>query len=331
MLPDRKTKFFSATVYTGYVVSLFLSLEILFSGIAAGQGSSAASLDTQGGLGSTGRLRPVSSPQSYRAQARYLLRNSAFYEALEMYRKELRSSPDDASLVQEYEMLKKILQQAGELQQTKDAVQWRLIALQLSNYYRNNGVNREYLAIALLMYRKSQDQTDVLRVLDAYRRLGKHEDAINFTNTLYMPENTVKMYKASVYLAADEVSKARTLARSVQTRSCNPEELMQLARIQAATGLLASAVKTLKTCFESAPEEMLIPLKHQAQNCEEFDDIRDSDEFKAAMRTESLANAPGYTPPCARRWVGTKIDETPAYIRNFKSKEINFNDWHVKP
>lgn len=273
---------------------------------------------------------PSSSKQSDYDLAHHFLSESNFDEALKTFQQALRSDFDNKKLAQEFEMLRRMIILRAELDNETNALRWKLISERLQKYYMENSIHDENIKLSIQMFKRSQSTEHAGYVIKAYTQAGRFREAFFFIDTLDESNPIVHIEKATVYLAADETAKARHIARSLSAdQFCSPEELLRLARIQAATGLHATAVKTLANCFKQTPKHLLAKIKREAANSPEFEHLLSSSEFIEAMTVQSdiLSN----DPPCARKWIGVRIDESPKYLRGFTTKEINYDEWRITP
>lgn len=261
-------------------------------------------------------------------RGRFLLSRGDFDDALEAYRGALHLNFDNEDLAREFQALRKAIEYREKLRTEKDEDNRKLLAHFLLQYYRRNDIHVEHIELALKTYKRSRTRETAVYAIDAMIRAEYFEEALYFVDTLNWPEELLKLEKATIHLAADSPKQARAIMRTVSVpKFCDSSDLFRLAKLQAASGLHATAVKTLVTCFEQTPENLLARTKKTARETSEFDEIRLSPEFAEALKTKTKISPD--SPPCSRKWIGVKIDETPEYLKNLSTPDIRFSDWKI--
>lgn len=273
---------------------------------------------------------PCATISDEHAKAHQLLREADFDGALNAFQLALRTDFNNKKLIREFETLRQMIKLREELNNGLSALRWKLVSERLRKYYMDNSICRENIELSLKMYNRSHSAVHAGYVVEAFIQAKSFREALFFLETLDENDPLFRIDRASVYLAMDDISKARHLVRSLSANHfCSSEELLRLARIQAATGLHATAVKTLKACFRQTPKSLLAKTKQIATSCPEFEPILASSEFGEALTTRSEISP--NDPPCAKKWIGVTIDESPNYLRHYTTKEINFSEWRVTP
>lgn len=261
---------------------------------------------------------------------RRLLQEGDFQGALDAYRKELRLAFDNAELKQEFEVLQKVIRMREDLKNEENAIRWSILSDRLRRFYQQNDIHQPHIDLALELHRKHRSTKHAAYVIGAYVQAERYQEAVDFANSLERAASdpVIQIEKACIFIAAGYREKARTIARSISAKSLeSPDDLLRLARLQAATQLHATAVKTLVRCFEQTPPTILAKVKKEASGYPEFAELLSASEFVAAMSTRSRISADD--PACAKKWIGATIDERPWYIRNLSRREINYDDWRL--
>lgn len=263
-------------------------------------------------------------------RGRQLLRAGDFHGALDALRQELRLDFDNIELKREFEVLQKIIRMREELENEENAIRWNILSERILRFYRQNGIHQPHIDLALDIHRRHRSTKHAVYVIGAFVQAERFQEAIDFVNSLEQAASNpvLRIEKACIFIAAGYKEKARSIARSISAQTLDsPDDLLRLARLQAATQLHATSVKTLVRCFEQTPPTILSKVKREASSYPEFAELLSSSEFVAAMSTRSQISLDD--PACAKKWIGATIDERPWYIRSLSRREINYDDWQL--
>jgi tetratricopeptide (TPR) repeat protein len=261
-----------------------------------------------------------------------LIQAGQLEESVLFFQKAIRVEPNNIELQREFNTLRQIIKLRLELPAEKNAVQWSIGAERLRRYYIKYHVVSEHLDLVLEIHRRVGTISRAIDVIDAFLMAEQYQEALDFTLSQKQPEQItpLQIEKARIYYQAGEKEHARKIVRSIPLEKLNsPESLFRLARVQSMTSQYASAVKSLKRCFELTPPNILPLIKKEAEKCSDFEPILSSSEFTEAMATRSVV--PSLDMDCAKKWVGTSsFEERPQYSQNsIFNGEINFNDWRL--
>jgi tetratricopeptide (TPR) repeat protein len=259
------------------------------------------------------------------------IRSGQLEESIPFFQKTLRIEPNNAELQKELNELRQIIKLRQDLPKEKNAIQWSIGAERLRRYYVRHHVVSEHLNLVLEVHRRVGSVSHAIDVIDAFLMAEQYQEALDFTLSQKQPEQLLPLQieKARIYYEAGEKEHARKIVRLIPFEKLNsPESLFRLARIQSRTSQYASAVKSLKRCFELTPPNILPLIKKEAEKSSEFQPILSSSEFVEAMSTRSLV--PSNDMDCAKKWtITSSFDERPQYSQNIIQGEINFNDWRL--
>jgi tetratricopeptide (TPR) repeat protein len=262
-----------------------------------------------------------------------LIQSGQLEEAVSFFQHALRLEPDNLQLQKEFNDLRQIVKLRQELPKEKNAIQWSIDAERLRRYYAKYQVVSEHLNLVLEVHRRVDSIAHAIDVIDTFLMAKQYQEALDFTLAQKQPQQIIPLQieKARIYYEAGEKEYARKIVRSIPFEKLNvPESLFRLARIQSRTSQYASAVKSLKRCFELTPPNILPLIKKEAEKCAEFQSILSSSEFIEVLATRSLI--PINDRNCAKKWSGTfSFDEPSQNIlsQHILQGEINFNDWRL--
>ncbi|MDR3199472.1 MAG: hypothetical protein LBU34_16505 [Planctomycetaceae bacterium] len=260
-----------------------------------------------------------------------LIQSGQLEESVPFFQKALRIEPDNLELQKEFNNLRQIIKLRRELPMEKNVIQWGIGAERLRRYYVKYHVVSEHLALVLEVHRRAGTIAHAIDVVDAFLTAEQYQEALDFILSQKQPEQILPLQieQARVYFEAGDKERARKIVRSIPFEKLDsPESLFRLARAQSMTLQHASAVKSLKRCFELTPSNILPLIKKEAEKCSEFEPILSSSEFRAVMGTQS--QVPSNEMDCAKKWVGTSsLNERPKNSINIFKGEIDFNDWRL--
>jgi len=251
-------------------------------------------------------------------------------EAVPLFQAVLRTEIKNSEFQKEFDALQLAVKLRKELPKEKNIIQWNINAECLRRYYLKYHVYSAHVDLTLEIYRRNETNMNAVNVIDAFIRAKRYQEALDFANfqkraDLVLP---LRIEKAYIYCAAGQPEQARQIVRSILIDKLNsPDTLLRLAKIQSVTHQYASAVKSLKRSFELTPSNILPTIKREVKEYSEFKPILSSSEFAEVMATRSVL--PSGNMECAKKWVGTVIDERPKYLRNVSKGNINFDDWRL--
>ncbi|MDR2705989.1 MAG: hypothetical protein LBC02_09450 [Planctomycetaceae bacterium] len=264
-------------------------------------------------------------------QGLQLIQSGQLEKSVSFFQKALRGEPDNAELQKEFDELRQVIKLRRELPKEKNAIQWSIGAERLRRYYVKYHVVSDHLNLVLEVHRRVNTISHAIDVIDAFLMAEQYQEALDFTLSQKQPEQVLPLQieKARIYYEAGEKEQARKIIRSISFEKLNsPESLFRLARIQSLTSQYASAVRSLRRCFELTPPNILPLIKKEAEKSSEFQSILSSSEFVEVMATRSLV--PSNDMDCAKKWsVTSSFGERPQYSQNVFQGEINFNDWRL--
>ena len=260
-----------------------------------------------------------------------LLKNGDFDGALDACRKALRTRENDPDLNREFTELRQIIRLRREFTETKSSVRKTLLGDQLRCYYIRNEIHDENIAMAVDAFCENRTPGKALKLTEALTVAGRHQDALDFIDSLDLEKNADQLLveKVRILLDADRWEEAITVLRSLTTELIDsPELLLSLARLQAMTKQNVSAVKTLGRCFGLIRQNQLAEVKRHVMDDPAFQAIRSTSEFGAVMQIRS--KEPPCGKPCSQKWVGTVFNQEPEYMRKNKlGEKIDLNFWRV--
>ncbi|MDR2757545.1 MAG: hypothetical protein LBC20_17795 [Planctomycetaceae bacterium] len=252
-------------------------------------------------------------------------------ESILFFQKAIRIEPDNIELQKELNNIRQMIKLRGELPLEKNAIQWNIGAERLRRYYIKYHVISDHLDLALEIHRRVGTVSCAIDVVDAFLMAEQYQEALDFIVSQKKTEQILPLQieKARIYFMAGDKEQARKIIRSIPFEKLNsPESLFRLARVQSMTLQHASAVKSLRRCFELTPPNILPLIKKEAKKCPEFESIFSSSEFMEVLKTRSLISSNDMD--CAKKWIGNSLlNEQPQSPKNIIIGEINFNDWRL--
>jgi tetratricopeptide (TPR) repeat protein len=260
-----------------------------------------------------------------------LIRSGQLEESVPFFQKALRAEPDNDELQKEFNELRQIVKLRQTLPTEKNAVQWNIGAECLRRYYAQHHVVSEHLKLVLEIHYRVGTISRAIDVIDAFLKEEQYQEALDFVLSQKQPEQILplRIEKARIYYEAGEKDQAQKIVRSIPFEELNsPESLFRLARIQSRTLQYASAIRSLKRCFELTPSNILPLIKKEAEKCVEFRPILSSSEFVEVMSTRSLVFSNEMN--CAKKWtITSSFGEPPQHFQKILQGEIDFNDWRL--
>ena len=265
------------------------------------------------------------------SEARRQLASGDFSGSVKSLQMALRNDFLNTRYSDDLKLVQKIIRLREEFAQEGDSLRWNILARQLRVYYQKNQIRGELVDISLQIFNRSQLTWDAVCATNAMIIAERFDDALDFVESIDAEgaNPSIQISKGYVLYAADRNADARKLARSISLDDLQtPDDLLRLARLQAATELPISAIKTLIRCFELTPASQLEERKEYVVKLPEFEPLLTSSEFAEALTAQSRQAS--INRECSIKWVDTKYDQRPKYIRDLSNGRINPDDWKVK-
>jgi len=265
------------------------------------------------------------------SEARFRISVADFDGAVKSLQLALRCDFVNKKYAAELKSVREIIKLREEIEQEKDSHRWSVLAQHLRTYYKKNGVRDGLVDIGLQIFDRSKLTWDAVGVINAMIAAERFDDALDFADSVDDKgiNPSIRIAKGCVLYSAGQNSEARKQARSISMDDLQtPDDLLRLARLQAATELYASSVKTLVRCFEQTPRNSLSEFKEYVVKVPEFEPLLTSSEFAEALTTQSKQESIDRS--CSQKWVGVVFDQRPKYIRDLSKGPVNPDDWKVK-
>lgn len=211
-------------------------------------------------------------------------------EALKAYATAARADAANESYRQKFTLLRQVIELKRRLPVEKNAERWGQMAMSLYGFYAENGLLADALAIACQMHARQGDSDSAAMVAETALMMKKPNIAAETLSKLDAAKHSpVSRALLGIALAQqgkkDEAKRAAAALRILADDG--PAALYAAARLQAVTGDSATALATLKTCFESVLPSRLDEFKQHAKECGEFASVAKSADFAAVLKTES--------------------------------------------
>ena len=264
-------------------------------------------------------------------EARRRISVADFDGAVKSLQLALRHDFVNKKFADELKSVREIIRLREDIEQEKDSLRRNVLAQHLREYYLKNRIFEELIDISLQIFDHSKSTWDAVCVINAMIMAERFDDAFDFAVAVDEKDNnpSIRISKGYILCSSGLHLEARQQARSIDRGDLQtPDDLLRLARLQAATELYAMAVKTLILCFELTPRNSLQGFKEYVVKFPEFKPLLTTSEFAEALTTRSKQDS--IDRACTQKWVGVVFDRRPKYIRDLSKGPINPDDWKIK-
>ncbi len=280
-----------------------------------------------------GRSDEASDPgRAAYQEAQQRIKAGDFDGAVQSLQLALRHDFVNKTYTTELKSLREIIRMREDFAREEDSLRWNLLALHLRTFYQQNGITSELVDISLQIFDRTKLTWDAVCVINAMILAEQFDDALDFAASVDEKDAnpSIQISKGFVLYSAERLPEARKLARSIAMEELlTSDDLLRLARLQAATELHASAVRTLVRCFELTPVGTLENRKERVVKLPEFEPLLTSSEFAEALTTRSKQAS--IDRACSQKWVGVVFDQRPKYVRELSKGPIKPDDWKIRP
>jgi tetratricopeptide (TPR) repeat protein len=219
-----------------------------------------------------------------------LLANGDLDGALAAYANAARADRANQEYVQHYAMLRRIIQLHKSLDEEKEPARWESAARALHAFYVGEKVYGEALAIGRRIHARLNNEWSAVNLAETELALNLNEEAVKTLSGLE-PDKSSPAASALLAVAAarsGQVDRAKKIADSlVLPEDAGSQTVYAAARLFAAVGDSATALKLLTRCLESTPPGLQDGFKAHAKSSPEFAAMAAAPEFAKAIDTPS--------------------------------------------
>lgn len=224
------------------------------------------------------------------AEGKALLAEGDFRGALASYATAARADRSNRKYLQQYMMVRRIIEMRRRLDVEKDEQRWEYLARALRSFYVSERIYSEALAVDRKMHARLKTASSAAMLAETQLSMGLHAEAIQTLGAL-APDKRTASTGALLGIAlarAGKTHEAKQIAGTVTLpKNAGPGMTYAVARMYAVTGDTAKALGLLKNCFERVPPGRLDGFKTHARLCPAFADLVSTAEFAAVLQTKS--------------------------------------------
>jgi tetratricopeptide (TPR) repeat protein len=230
------------------------------------------------------------SAEQWFAKGEALLANGEFSAALRAFASAARADHNNKEYVQHYTMLRTIVDLRSRLETTENPQQWEQIARSLHAFYVNEKLYSELLAVDKQMHAKLNTAESAAMLAETQLAMDLNKEAAGTLSGL-APHKASASCLALLGIAlvrTGKTAEAGELAGKLSLPdNATPGTKYVAARLYAAVGDSANALRLLGRCFESVLPSQLDGFKSHAKQCPEFAAMISTPEFGRVMETKS--------------------------------------------
>lgn len=224
------------------------------------------------------------------ARAKALLAQGDFDAALAAYATAARADQDNRTYVQQYAVVRRVIQIRKQLEAEQDTERWQYLARALHAFYISQGIYSEALALDEKIHARLGTASSAAALAETQLAMDLDAEAAKTLSALE-PERATPTTQALLGIALareGKMDEARRVAAGVKLpEKAGPRMVYTAARLQGATGNTREALKLLARCFESTAPSLLDGYKAHARKCPEFTALASTAPFAEVLKTKS--------------------------------------------
>lgn len=229
-------------------------------------------------------------------QGQKLLAKGDFDGALSAYARAVQANRENQDYVQQYALVRRIVQMRRELDQERDPQRWEYLAQGLHAFYVSQRLYSETLELDRKAHARLKTTASAVTLAETLLAMNRDAEAAETLRQI-APEQATAQSRALLGLALarqGRLDEARQIARGVELPAeASVGTLYTAARLQAMIGDQSNALASLKRCLESLPPSRQESFRKHAQLCPDFSSLRQSPRFAQALETPSkVAESP---------------------------------------
>ncbi len=265
------------------------------------------------GFGAAAWAGPPGAGAAAFRQGDELLAKGDFDGALKAYQQAAKAEPENQEYKIKALVVERVQEMRGSLDQTADSEKWLKLAQALHNFYDENDLNNESLALAMKAQVKLNSPESAAMLARSRLALGMNSEAASGLREV--PEaNVTEEIRVLLALAMSrqgQLDDARKVVKSMKM----PEKAdcrfsFDLARVQARLGLADDALQNLTCALENTPPPDLERVKSRVRVCEDFAALRENPGYAKAL--ESKSKLAGCAADCGKCPMKDKGKECPS-------------------
>jgi Flp pilus assembly protein TadD len=224
------------------------------------------------------------------AQGEAKLAKGDYPSALESFAAAARAERNNAGYVQRYALVRRIVDLRTRLETEQDPQRWEYMARALRAFYVSERIYPDLLKIDQALHSRLNSADTAAMLAETQLALDLNAEAVKMLAALEADKAT-PMTRSLLGIAVARTGKtdeAKRIAGQLHLPDdARPGTTYAAARLHAAIGDSAVAVKLLASCFEATLPSMLEGFKAHAKACPEFAAIASTPEFATALNTQS--------------------------------------------
>jgi len=224
------------------------------------------------------------------ARAKALLAQGDFDAALAAYATAARADQDNRTYVQQYAVVRRVIQIRKQLEAEQDAERWQYLARALHAFYISQGIYSEALALDEKIHARLGTASSAAALAETQLAMDRNAEAAKTLSALKPSEATpTTQALLGIALAREgKMDEARRVAAGAKLpEKAGPRMVYTAARLQGATGNTQEALKLLARCFKSTAPSLLDGYKAHARECPEFTALASTAAFAEVLKTKS--------------------------------------------
>ena len=219
-----------------------------------------------------------------------LLASGDLQGALNSYAAAARADRANREYLQQYMLVRQSLEMHKRLEMEKDIRKWEYLARALHSFYVNQGIYSELLALDRKIHARLNTASTAVMLAETQLAMEQNAAAAQTLAGLDADKSTPSCRALlGVALArSGKIDQARQIAETLTlSEGAGPGVTYGAARLHAAAGNSAEALRLLERCFQSVAPSQLDGFKSHARECPEFAALASSGGFASVLKTES--------------------------------------------
>jgi hypothetical protein len=238
----------------------------------------------------SGGMTHADSAQETFAKGEKLLAKADFAGALDAFSAAARADRSNQEYSQHYSMVRSVVDLRNRLEAEKNAERWQYISRALRAFYADERIFPELLAIDQKIHARLNSTVSAVMLAETQLSMEQNAEAVQtLSSVAENASDPVAQALLGIALArTGKKAEAKKIAAALTLpNDSTPGVMYTAARLQAAAGASAQALKLLISCFESLPPSRQEGYREHAKSCPEFAAMAAADEFAAALSTAS--------------------------------------------
>jgi tetratricopeptide (TPR) repeat protein len=218
--------------------------------------------------------------------------------ALNEYATAAKANPQATYYREQYAVLQRVIKMKKLLAEETNPEKWKSYAKATRSYVYNKGFYSEALETDRAAANKFDSGDYAANLLETLLLTGQNEEAAKFAESKQPADKTIRYQTliAVVSARAGKTAEAVEAIKAVEVNpKTNPASYFDSARVYWAAGDKDKAMASLKTLLEHTPPSETPGVQEMIKRSVEFAPLRDSEELKVVLATESKVTQSGCT------------------------------------